>query len=285
MKIMGRALAAAFAGSLAAAGASGQAPAHAPFMIGVFAPDGGTLKPLASFSAGVWTAPWPEHGAPLPASTRDIPGAWWPGFSAAGWHVALPSGDKPLRITSPMKVDAGCVENSVALATDYAAPAGAPDGDDGARIAATARVSIRYVRTEGEYDDKTDVWSSGERLFLAALTRRQRPLGNLITTTVSRIPLEDGASMWAVEAVGQGRHARVWVSQSKAAPFEFVDDETADVGHEGVGMLTPIGAIWGLDRLAVLAWRQGFDGGGFTIVTVGAAGVNTLISAGASGCS
>jgi hypothetical protein len=51
-----------------------------------------------------------------------------------------------------------------------------------------------------------------------------------------------------------------------------------------VGALTPLGTMWGLGRLAILAWEQGYDGGRYSIVTITAEGLSWMISAGAHGC-
>jgi hypothetical protein len=287
------AMAGAYAHAQAPKPAPKPAPKHAPFMVGVFAPEGGTLLPVASFNGTAWTTPWPAEEVEVPDSSKDIPASWWPGFSASGWRAALSTGDRALTIWAPMKFTTGCNQDSVALTANVtpSAPgaAGAPGAaikpEDGARIAATGTVTIRYLKNEGEYDEKTDVWSTGERLFLDALTRRKRELDNVITTNVSRIPLQDGAVLWAVEAVGRGRHLRMWRSESKTAGFEFVDDLETPVRQEGIGMLTPIGTIWGLDGPTVLAWRQGNNGnGGFVIVKIDKAGPTTLIGAGPEGC-
>jgi len=95
---------------------------------------------------------------------------------------------------------------------------------------------------------------------------------------------EEGGVVSLFEAVGERRSVRLIVSDNERGQFVMLKDAAASRDRELVGALTPLGTIWGLDRLAVLAWEQGYDGGRYSIVTITAEGLSWMISAGARGC-
>jgi hypothetical protein len=262
------------------------APPHAPFMVGVLNSDG-VLEPLAIFNGGKWTAPWPGpgDGSPVPASVTAIPRSWWPGFSAQGWRAALPIGERTLRITAALKVKAGC-DDAVALKTDFKnnPPVDALRYEHRIGIAATGPVVLRYVKAIDINGPQDDDWKAGEQKLYDVLRLMKRPTAGLITETVARIPREDGGDIWEVEALGDQRFVRLWTSDSQSEHFVIISDSAAAADHESVGSLTPLGAIWGLDRLTIVAWDHGYDGGQYAIVKIAAEGVQSVLSAGGGSC-
>jgi hypothetical protein len=257
---------------------------HAPFMVGVLSSDS-VLVPLALFSAEKWTAPWPNDDKPAPTSAATIPQSWWTGFSASGWKVALPQSERPLRILNPVKIQSGC-QNVVALKTDYlnSPPVGDARYEHRIGIAATGSVVIRFVKALDINGPKDDDWRAGEQKLHDVLVFMKRPTQGLLTQVVARIPREDGTDVWEIEAVANKRFVRLWMSDAKSEKFVMVNDAAAEADHEMVGSLTPLGAIWGLDRLTVLAWDQGFDGGRYAIIRIAAEGIDWAISAGGGSC-
>jgi len=98
----------------------------------------------------------------------------------------------------------------------------------------------------------------------------------------SRITREESGVVLLFEAVGERRSVRLIVSDNERGQFVMLKDAAASRDRELVGALTPLGTMWGLDRLAVLAWEQGYDGGRYSIVTITAERLSWMISAGAA---
>jgi hypothetical protein len=126
-------------------------------------------------------------------------------------------------------------------------------------IAAAGDVTLRAVSTLDVNSPKDAEWAAAERQLFDTLEAMKRPTTGLLLQYRSRITRERGQ-------------------------FVMLKDAAASRDRELEGALTPLGTIWGLDRLAVLAWEQGYDGGRYSIVTITAEGLSWMISAGARGC-
>jgi hypothetical protein len=262
----------------------GSQTAHPPFMVGVLHSNG-VLVPLARFEAGKWTAPWPGDDRVAPASLAAIPHSWWPGFSANKWAAALPSESRSLTVQKPTTIAAGC-QKAVALTTDYvnAPPIGDTRYVHPIATAAAGNVAIRAVRTLDVDSPRDAEWNAAERKLFDTLGAMNRPKDGLLLQFASRIPREDGGEVSLYEAVSDRRFVRLFVSDNERGHFVLLKDSATDRDREMVGALIPLGAIWGLDRLTMLAWEQGFDGGRYSIVTISAEGLSSMISAGGGGC-
>jgi hypothetical protein len=257
---------------------------HPPFMVGVLQSDG-VLIPVARFEAGEWTAPWPEGDGVAPASLAAVPDSWWPGFSGRTWSASLPGGSRALTLLQPTTIAAGC-QKVVGLKTDYvnSPPIGDSRYVHPIAIAAAGDVTLRAVRTLDVNSPKDAEWAAAERQLFNTLEAMKRPTTGLLLQYRSRILREEGGDVSLFEAVGERRSVRLIVSDNERGQFVMLKDAAASRDRELVGALTPLGTIWGLDRLAVLAWEQGYDGGRYSIVTITAEGLSWMISAGARGC-
>jgi hypothetical protein len=131
---------------------------------------------------------------------------------------------------------------------------------------------------------KDTEWAAAERQLFNMLEAMKRPTTGLLLQYRSRIPREEGGDVSLFEAVGERRSVRLIVSDNERGQFVMLKDAAASRDRELVGALTPLGTMWGLDRLAVLAWEQGYDGGRYSIVTITAEGLSWMISTGGRGC-
>jgi hypothetical protein len=253
-------------------------------MVGVLQSDG-VLIPVARFEAGEWTAPWPEGDEVAPASLAVVPDSWWPGFSGRTWSASLPGGSRALTLLEPMTIAAGC-QKVVALKTDYVnlPPIGDSRYVHPIGIAAAGDVILRPVSTLDVNSPRDAEWAAAERQLFNTLEAMKRSTTGLLLQYRSRIPREEGGDISLFEAVGERRSVRLIVSDNERGQFVMLKDAAASRDRELVGALTPLGTIWGLDRLAVLAWEQGYDGGRYSIITITAEGLSWMISAGARGC-
>ena len=186
-----------------------------------------------------------------------------------------PADDDPLRLS---KV--------VGLKTDYvnSPPIGDSRYVHPIAIAAAGNVATRAVRTLDVNSPKDAEWHAAERKVFDTLRAMNRPGDRLLLQYASRIPREEGGDVSLFEAVGERRSVRLIVSDSERDHFVLLKDSATDRDRELVGALIPLGALWGLDRLTMLAWEQGYDGGRYSIVTVTAEGLSWMISAGGGGC-
>jgi hypothetical protein len=90
--------------------------------------------------------------------------------------------------------------------------------------------------------------------------------------------------LWEIEAVANLRFVRVWTVDADSEHSLILVDRATDGDRETVGSLRPVGAIWGLSTLTILAWDQGYDGGQYSILTVDTESVQRVISAGGGSC-
>jgi len=151
-------------------------------------------------------------------------------------------------------------------------------------IAAAGDVAIRAVRTLDVNSPKDAEWGAAERRLFDTLEAMNRPRAGLLLQYESRIPREDGGDVMLFEAVSERRSVRLVVSDNERGHFVLLKDSGTDRDRELVGALVPLGAIRGFDRLTVLAWESGYDGGRYSIVTITAEGLARMISAGGGGC-
>jgi len=151
-------------------------------------------------------------------------------------------------------------------------------------IAAAGDVTLRAVSILDVNSPKDAEWAAAERQLFDTLEAMKRPTTGLLLQYRSRIPREEGGDVSLFEAVGERRSVRLIVSDTERGQLVMLKDAAASRDRELVGALTPLGTMWGLDRLAVLAWEQGYDGGRYSIVTITAEGLSWMISAGARGC-
>lgn len=262
-----------------------RAEKHAPFMIGVLS-NTGVLDPLATFDGSRWHRSWPDR-APLPKSIAAIPPRWWGGFSASGWRVALPDGERLLRIRTPIHGDSSCGEG-VALMTDYVHPSPLNGLNSLVGIAATGPVVIRSVKTierRGQDAPSDPDWAAGEQKLGDLLRTLNRPADRLEMQLVARIPRASQADVWEIEATGPHRLVRAWYSDAATDHFIlFSDAWPVEYQDEILGSLRPFGAIWDLDGLTVLAWQQGYDGGEFVVLRITMDGMTYVATVGGFGC-
>jgi hypothetical protein len=207
------------------------------------------------------------------------------GFSGRTWSASLPGGSRALTLLEPTTIAAGC-QKVVALKTDYVnvPPIGDSRYVHPIGIAATGDVILRPVSTLDVNSPRDAEWAAAERQLFNTLEAMKRPTTGLLLQYSSRIPREEGGDVSLFEAVGERRSVRLIVSDDERGQFVMLKDAAASRDRELVGALTPLGTMWGLDRLAVLAWEQGYDGGRYSIVTITAEGLSWMISAGAHGC-
>lgn len=266
--------------------------ARPPFMIGLLF-DSGVLQPLFHFADGTWTTPWPtEGGVPaqppridLPLSVAQVPSAWWPGLASAPWRVVLPDGVRPLRLTMPTSIHAGCGDLAPAILTDYDGPRRSDDPAMFLRVgpAFAGTAIVRRARTLDVNSPRDAAWREGEGRLWSALRRHGGSPEGLRLQHVSQIPVEGGGLLWSLAAVSSGRVVTLWESAG-GAPLERFTDRSTEPDHEMPGVLTPIASISGLGMLVLLVWEQAFDGGQFAIAAVSSEDVRLLAAAGGGVC-
>ena len=86
---------------------------------------------------------------------------------------------------------------------------------------------------------------------------------------VARIPAESGGDVWEIEGKDGKNLIRLWSSANDARAFALLGQVPYTSTHETTGSLEPLGAIWGLEELAVLVREEGYDGSELAIYVIG----------------
>lgn len=254
----------------------------APFMLGVLGVNG-DLTPIVHYADGAWTMPWRSYQS-VPETVEAIPSSWWPGFSAQGWRVALPDGEKPLRILAPYRTAVDCGSGwSVGLKTDDA-PGYIVNPFFETRAAFTGSAVLRGAESQNKFGAYGAVWDRGEELLRTALGSAGRPAAELAIEVVSRLPREDGTNLWFVEAYSRGRRVDVWASDGSGNTFVHLEDTPGTPDHEQVGALTPLATIWGFGGDVVFGRETLHDGGTYQVLSIAPNGARELFAGGGSSC-
>ena len=257
---------------------AGQSRTHPPFMIGLLESDG-VLTPLARFERDTWTTPWPWVPTEL-SSLADIPEQWWPGFSRARWRVALAGGPRALRITRAGQTAVDCGAVGAALMTDYR------DGGGNREVqrVGIAAAGVVKVHAVAIFDSTSPRWGDVERRFRSELRRIKRSALGMDLRIGARIPAPNG-EVWMFEGRSADYQIRLWSGRSAGHEIHVVKQEM--IGPDPlISPITigPIGAIWGLEHLALLVAEQGWEGGNYAVLSITPGEVLTLVGAGSFGC-